>query len=71
MEIPNGVDVSYLASAQPLPGYPRIGGTIGFVGRFGEMRKGMPVLLAALRAVVQTQPQVFLLVVGRGDAAAP
>lgn len=70
VEIPNGVDVSRFARAEPLPGYPRIGGTVGFVGRFGETRKGMPVLLAALRTVVRTRPDVNLLVVGRGDAAA-
>ncbi|MDQ2792150.1 MAG: glycosyltransferase family 4 protein, partial [Actinomycetota bacterium] len=69
VEIPNGVDVPRFARAQPLPGYPRIGGTIGFVGRFGETRKGMPVLLAALRALVRTRPDLRLLVVGRGDAA--
>ncbi|MBA2473261.1 MAG: glycosyltransferase family 4 protein [Pseudonocardiales bacterium] len=70
VEIPNGVDVSHFTRAQPLPGYPRIGGTVGFVGRFGETRKGMPVLLAALRAVARTQPDLRLLVVGRGDTAA-
>jgi phosphatidylinositol alpha-mannosyltransferase len=69
VEIPNGVDVAHFARAQPLSGYPRIGGTIGFVGRFGEMRKGMPVLLAALRALARTRPDLLLLVVGRGDAA--
>ncbi len=69
VEIPNGVDVPFFARAQSLPGYPRIGGTIGFVGRFGETRKGMPVLLAALREVVRTRPDLRLLVVGRGVAA--
>ncbi|MDQ4105152.1 MAG: glycosyltransferase family 4 protein [Actinomycetota bacterium] len=70
VEIPNGVDVSHFAGARPLPGYPRIGGTVGFVGRFDEPRKGMPVLLAALRTVVRTRPDLRLLVVGHGDAAA-
>jgi phosphatidyl-myo-inositol alpha-mannosyltransferase len=70
VEIPNGVDVSHLARAQPLPGFPRTGGTVGFVGRFGEPRKGMPVLLAALRTVTQTRPDLRLLVVGHGDATA-
>ncbi|MGH3857644.1 MAG: glycosyltransferase family 4 protein, partial [Pseudonocardiaceae bacterium] len=70
VEIPNGVDVSSFSRAQPLPEYPRTGGTVGFVGRFGEPRKGMPVLLAALRAVARTRPDLRLLVVGRGDAAA-
>jgi phosphatidyl-myo-inositol alpha-mannosyltransferase len=70
VEIPNGVDVSHFARAQPLPGYPRTGGTVGFVGRFGELRKGMPVLLAALRTAARTRPDLRLLVVGHGDAAA-
>jgi phosphatidyl-myo-inositol alpha-mannosyltransferase len=70
VEIPNGVDVAHFAGARPLPGYPRTGGTIGFVGRFGEPRKGMPVLLAALRALARTRPGLRLLVVGQGDAVA-
>ena len=67
VEIPNGVDVGYYAGAQPLPGYPRPGGTVGFVGRFTEPRKGMPVLLAALRRLLPDFPDVTLLVVGRGE----
>ncbi|HJT03311.1 MAG TPA: glycosyltransferase family 4 protein, partial [Pseudonocardiaceae bacterium] len=70
VEIPNGVDVASLSAARPLAGYPRSGGTIGFVGRFDEPRKGMPVLLAALRTLIQTRPALRLLVVGHGDAQA-
>jgi phosphatidylinositol alpha-mannosyltransferase len=70
VEIPNGVDVPFFAGAQPLPGFPRIGGTVGFVGRFDEPRKGMPVLLRALRSVIQMWPDLRLLVVGHGDGAA-
>jgi phosphatidyl-myo-inositol alpha-mannosyltransferase len=70
VEIPNGVDVSHFTGAKPLPGYPRAGGTVGFVGRFGEPRKGMQVLLAALRTTIRTRPDLRLLVVGHGDAAA-
>lgn len=70
VEIPNGVDVAHFATAQPLPGYPRRGGTVGFVGRFSEPRKGMPVLLAALRRLALTRPELRLLVVGQGDTAA-
>jgi phosphatidylinositol alpha-mannosyltransferase len=62
--------VSRLSGARPLAGYPRSGGTVGFVGRFGEPRKGMPVLLAALRTLVHTRPDLRLLVVGHGDADA-
>ncbi|MEU5696550.1 glycosyltransferase family 4 protein [Actinosynnema sp. NPDC020468] len=65
VEIPNGVDVGFFAGASPLDGYPRPGGTVGFVGRYTEPRKGMPVLLEALRAL--DLPDVRLLVVGRGD----
>ncbi|RJQ75823.1 glycosyltransferase family 1 protein [Pseudonocardiaceae bacterium YIM PH 21723] len=63
VEIPNGVDVRGIAAAAPLPGYPRPGGTIGFVGRFDEPRKGMPILLRALDML----PEVRLLVAGPGD----
>jgi phosphatidyl-myo-inositol alpha-mannosyltransferase len=67
VEIPNGVDVDFFAGQEPLPGYPRAGGTIGFVGRFTEPRKGMPVLLGALKRLVPEFPDLQLLVVGGGD----
>ncbi len=67
VEIPNGVDVASFAAAQPLPGYPRPGRTVLFLGRFDEPRKGMAVLLGALEALVQRFPDVEILVVGRGD----
>ena len=65
--IPNGVDVQFFARATPLPGYPRAGGTIGFIGRYDEPRKGMSVLLDALRRLVPTRPDLQLLVAGGGD----
>jgi len=65
--IPNGVDVQFFARATPLPGYPRPGGTIGFIGRYDEPRKGMSVLLDALRLLVPTRPDLQLLVAGGGD----
>jgi phosphatidylinositol alpha-mannosyltransferase len=65
--IPNGVDVSFFANAAPLFGYPRSGGTVGFVGRFDEPRKGMDVLLEALRPLVVARPELELLVAGSGD----
>ncbi|WP_028932344.1 glycosyltransferase family 4 protein [Pseudonocardia spinosispora] len=72
VEIPNGVDAALYARATPLPGYPLPGvRTVGFVGRFGEPRKGMGVLLDALRALPDDQIDTTrLLVVGRGDEAA-
>ncbi|GAA4660786.1 MULTISPECIES: glycosyltransferase family 4 protein [Amycolatopsis] len=68
VEIPNGVDAEFFARASPLDGYPRAGGTLGFVGRFTEPRKGMDVLLEAARRLLPEYPELKLLVVGRGDA---
>jgi phosphatidylinositol alpha-mannosyltransferase len=67
VEIPNGVDVASFASAPPLPGYPRPGKTVLFLGRFDEPRKGMAVLLGALPALVEHFPDIEILIVGRGD----
>ena len=55
VEIPNGVDVARFARGPLLPGYPRPA-TVGFLGRFDEPRKGMPVLLDALRAARPDRP---------------
>ncbi|WP_132433064.1 glycosyltransferase family 4 protein [Pseudonocardia endophytica] len=68
-EVPNGVDVARFADGPVLPGRPP-GPTVGFLGRFDEPRKGMPVLLDAVRALSRTRPGLRLLVVGRGDEAA-
>lgn len=65
--IPNGVDVQFFARASRLPGYPRRGGTLGFIGRYDEPRKGMAVLLDALRLIVPARPDLQLLVAGGGD----
>lgn len=66
VEIPNGVDVAAYAHGPPLPGYPRPG-TVGFVGRFTEPRKGMSVLIDALRVLAPSRPDLRVLVVGQGD----
>jgi phosphatidylinositol alpha-mannosyltransferase len=67
VEIPNGVHVPAFATAQPLPGYPRPGKTVLFLGRFDEPRKGMATLLGALPALTERHPDVEILIVGRGD----
>ncbi|MGV0627363.1 glycosyltransferase family 4 protein [Mycolicibacter minnesotensis] len=67
VEIPNGVDVAAFAAAQPLPGYPRPGRTVLFLGRYDEPRKGMATLLGALPALVDRFADVQVLIVGRGD----
>jgi len=72
--IPNGVDVDFFAKSQPNPDWQTppaqrdTGGTIAFVGRFGEPRKGLPVLLAALPEILAARPDTRLLILGRGDA---
>jgi phosphatidylinositol alpha-mannosyltransferase len=68
--IPNGVHVAAFAEGPSLPGFTRgvDGPTIGFLGRFDEPRKGLPVLLEALRTVVRRHPGARLLIAGRGDA---
>lgn len=67
VEIPNGVDVPAFAHAPQLDGYPRPGGTVLFLGRYDEPRKGMAVLLGALPDLVRRHPDVEILIVGRGD----
>lgn len=69
VEIPNGVDVAAFAGAPPLPGHGHHGNgaTVGFVGRYTEPRKGMPLLLEALRPLAAQRPDLRLVVVGRGD----
>jgi phosphatidylinositol alpha-mannosyltransferase len=67
--IPNGVEVSHFAAAHPLPGYPREGGTVGFIGRYDEPRKGMDVLVGAVERLAVDRPDLQVLVAGRGDGA--
>ncbi|WP_433538192.1 glycosyltransferase family 4 protein [Micromonospora sp. CA-249363] len=72
VEIPNGVAVAKFADAEPLPDWPGecgpgTGGTLGFLGRFTEARKGFPVLRDAFVALAPTRPGLRLLVAGPGD----
>src|SRR4051812_28267036 len=67
--IPNGVHVAVFAEGPGLAGHTGgvDGPTIGFLGRYDEPRKGLPVLLEAMRTVVRRYPGARLLVAGRGD----
>jgi phosphatidylinositol alpha-mannosyltransferase len=74
--IPNGVDVAYFADASPRAdwvtpegddGPDGKGGTIGFIGRLDEPRKGLPILLEAFPQILAARPRTRLLVAGRGD----
>jgi len=66
--VPNGVALAHYRASAPFDGYPRAGGTIGFVGRYQEPRKGMDVLVEAVDRLAATRPDLRLLVAGRGDA---
>ena len=66
--IPNGVHVRRYEKAEPLPGFPGSGGTLGFLGRMDEPRKGLAVLLRAFELLAPERPGLRLLIAGRGDA---
>lgn len=75
--IPNGVVTERFAMADPLPGWPGRGdgaqprpggGTLGFLGRMDEQRKGLPVLLRAFEILGRQRPGLRLLLAGPGDA---
>ena len=65
--IANGVTVANFADPATLPGYPRSGGTLGFLGRLDEPRKGFDVLARAVPALVARFPDLRVLVAGPGD----
>ncbi len=67
--IPNGVFVDRFAGARTRPdwqGTPERP-TVAFLGRMGESRKGMPVLVEALPRILREVPGTRLLVAGPGD----
>ena len=78
--IPNGVDVSFFRDGEVDPRWlgtafagneppaGQRGGTIGFIGRIDEPRKGLPTLLKAFPQILAACPDVRLLVAGRGEA---
>jgi phosphatidylinositol alpha-mannosyltransferase len=65
--IPNGVNVHRYEKAEPLAGFPGTGGTLGFLGRMDEPRKGLDILLAAFSLLAPERPGLRLLIAGRGD----
>ncbi|HUN36446.1 MAG TPA: glycosyltransferase family 4 protein [Trebonia sp.] len=67
--IPNGVATHRYRDADPLPGWPGEGGTIGFLGRMDEPRKGLVVLLRAFEILGAQRPGLRLLIAGPGDPA--
>ena len=65
--IPNGLYVDRFAAARPRPEWCGEQGTVAYVGRLGEPRKGFPLMAAAFAEVAATRPGLRLLVVGGGD----
>lgn len=65
--VPNGVNVDRFAAAAPREEWRGRDGTLGFIGRLNEPRKGLPVLLEAMGQVLDRRPGVRLLVGGSGD----
>jgi phosphatidyl-myo-inositol alpha-mannosyltransferase len=65
--IPNGLNVRRYEKAEPLPGFPGTGGTLGFLGRMDEPRKGLDILLAGFSLLAAERPELRLLIAGRGD----
>lgn len=65
--IPNGVTCKNFAVGDPLVGFPKAGGTILFLGRIDEPRKGLQILLAALPEMLAELPDLTVLVAGPGD----
>ena len=67
--VPNGVDVGRFADAKVTPDWSGPG-TIAFLGRVDEARKGLEVLLAAFPGIVAAMPEARLLVAGPGETDA-
>ena len=68
--IPNGLFVDRYASAPPCARWHNPAGTLVFVGRMDDPRKGLPVLLDAFATIARERPGVRLVVAGSGDVEA-
>ena len=64
--IPNGIYADNYRNGTPQSKWQ--GNTIGFLGRFEEDRKGLPVLLDALPIISRFIPDIRVLIAGPGDS---
>jgi phosphatidylinositol alpha-mannosyltransferase len=64
--IPNGIYTDNYRDGSPRAEWQ--GNTIGFLGRFEEDRKGLPVLLDALPIISRFIPDIRVLIAGPGDS---
>ena len=65
--IPNGLYVDRFATAAARPDWAGADGTVAFVGRLDEPRKGFALALEALARLVPERPALRMLVVGGGQ----
>ena len=65
--IPNGVNCSAYADGTARSGWSGDGGTLMFLGRIDEPRKGLQVLIDAMPAILERHPNLRCLVAGPGD----
>lgn len=64
--IPNGINWDSFQGAKPRMEW-QLEKTIGFIGRFGEKRKGLSLLIDALPQIIENHPDIKVLVAGPGD----
>lgn len=64
--IPNGIYADNYRDGSSRPEWQ--GNTIGFLGRFEEDRKGLPVLLDALPIIARFVPDIRVLIAGPGES---
>jgi phosphatidylinositol alpha-mannosyltransferase len=64
--VPNGIYARRLAEGKLRSEWS--GNSIGFIGRFQEPRKGLSVLVEALPAIIQSIPDIRVIVAGPGDS---
>jgi phosphatidylinositol alpha-mannosyltransferase len=65
--IPNGLYVDRIAAAPAREEWQGMDGTVAFVGRLTDPRKGFPLLARAFGTAAETRPGLRMLVVGGGD----
>lgn len=64
--VPNGIYAKRLAQGVLRPEWS--GNSIGFIGRYKEPRKGLTVLIEALPTIIESVPDVKVVVAGPGDS---
>ncbi len=65
--VPNGIYARRLAEGKLRSEWS--GNSIGFIGRFQEPRKGLSILVEALPSIIQSIPDIRVIVAGPGDSA--